>query len=69
MNQQFEELRRQLRVLMNEITDVVAVGRCQDFAEYKLQTGIIQGLALAERTLLDLAERYDRMESEGEITE
>jgi len=68
MSPQFEELRRQLRVILNEIADNMATGRCPDFADYKHNAGVIQGLALAERTLLDLAERYERLEDEGEVT-
>jgi hypothetical protein len=35
-----------------------------DFADYKHQTGIIAGLALAEREILDLVERVEKEDFE-----
>jgi hypothetical protein len=43
---------------MDQIADNIACGGCVSFEEYKRQTGIIEGLALAERELLDLLEKY-----------
>ena len=54
-----ELLKELIRTQMNNITDNVATGSCTDFADYAHQTGIIKGLALAERELLDLLERID----------
>jgi hypothetical protein len=45
---------------MNEVTDHIAIGGCKDMEEYSRNVGIIQGLAHAERTLLDLDERMER---------
>lgn len=42
---------------MNYYADLLAGGAATDFAEYKHHVGIIAGLALAERELLDLIER------------
>jgi len=39
---------------MNEIADHVSTGGCISWDEYNHQTGRIDGLALAERELLDL---------------
>lgn len=47
-------LQVQIRNLMNDVTDSMAGGQCEDFADYKYRSGIIYGLALAERELLDL---------------
>lgn len=47
-------LRKRLRDQMNTVTDEVALGAAKDFAEYMHMTGVIQGLAYAERALLDL---------------
>lgn len=44
---------------MNEIADDVATGACQDFSSYRHKTGVIEGLARAERHLLDLQEKVD----------
>ena len=49
-------LRDKLRSDMNNYTDDLATGMCGDFAAYQKLCGIIQGLALAERHLLDLVE-------------
>lgn len=44
-----------LRKEMNNYADDVATGVCADFAAYKELCGVIRGLALAERLLIDLA--------------
>jgi hypothetical protein len=44
---------------MNEYADNVATGSCQDFAEYKRLCGVIEGLALAEREILDIKDRLE----------
>ncbi len=49
-----DRLRRRLRDLMNDYADTVAGGSAQDFPEYKKLCGVIEGLALAERELLDI---------------
>lgn len=54
-----EHLRDTLRRMMNEYADNVATGSCQDFAEYKRLCGVIEGLALAERELLDIKEKVE----------
>ena len=43
---------------MNEHADHLATGSVQDFAEYKRMCGIIEGLALAEREVLDWIEKH-----------
>jgi len=53
-------LREQIRTDMNNYADDVAGGVCQDFAQYQKLCGIIQGLALAERYLIDLAEKAEK---------
>lgn len=41
---------------MNQIADDLALGGAQDYNQYKYLTGIISGLALVERDILDLEE-------------
>jgi len=53
----FEFLQKRLREALNEHADHISTGNCKDFAEYKRVTGVIEGLALAERELLDWIER------------
>lgn len=54
-----DRLRRRVRDLMNDYADTVAGGGAQDFAEYKRLCGVIEGLALAERELLDIRKAVD----------
>ena len=58
----FEYLKKRYRDSLNEHADHVATGNCKDFAEYKRLTGVIEGLALAERELLDWIERNVKQE-------
>lgn len=53
-------LREKLRTDMNNYTDDMAGGACQSFEQYQKLCGVIQGLAIAERHLLDLAERLEQ---------
>jgi hypothetical protein len=53
-------LREQIRTDMNNYADDVATGVCQDFAQYQKLCGMIQGLALAERYIIDLAEKVEK---------
>ena len=41
---------------MNDIADSVSTGSAKNFEEYQHMVGTINGLALAERELLDLVE-------------
>lgn len=59
-------LRDKLRKEMNEYTDDMANGVCSDFASYQKLCGIIQGLALAERHLLDLVDAANKEDEEDE---
>jgi len=52
-------LRDQIRTDMNNYTDDIATGVCKSFDEYQKLCGVIQGLALAERYLLDLAKKVE----------
>jgi len=59
-----EAFRKKLRADMNNFTDDLANGQCQDFASYKELCGVIRGLAYAERHLLDLAEHLQEEDDE-----
>jgi len=52
-------LREQIRTDMNNYTDDLANGVCQSYEQYQKLCGIIQGLALAERYLIDLAKKAE----------
>jgi len=52
-------LREKIRTDMNNYADDIAGGGCRNFEEYQKLCGLIQGLALAERYLIDLAEKVE----------
>jgi hypothetical protein len=54
-----EVLRKALRVRMNDMADHIAGGGCADFADYKKCCGVVEGLAIAERELLDLVKQIE----------
>ena len=53
-------LREKIRTDMNNYADDLAGGACRTFDEYQKLCGVIQGLAIAERHLLDLAEKVEK---------
>lgn len=55
-----EHFRKQLRQYMNELTDSVALGNAKNFEEYQRFVGQIEGLAIAERELLNLVKTQDQ---------
>ena len=50
-------LRKKLRNQMNEIADHLALGSAKDMEEYRKMCGIIEGLAWAEREVIDLEDK------------
>ena len=56
---ELEVIRKKIRSKMNELADDIALGSAKDFPEYKYLTGIIAGLAMVERDIVDL-ERVQR---------
>ena len=54
-----EHLRKQIRQDMNNYADDLAGGVCQNFEQYQKLCGVIQGLAIAESYLLDLAKKVE----------
>ena len=59
-----ETFRNQLRTLMNDLTDSVALGSAQSYDAYQRMVGQIEGLANAERELLSMARKTDEDEDE-----
>ena len=51
-----EHLRQEIRKDMDAITDAIATGAASSYDEYTHYTGVIKGLAQAERLVLDLME-------------
>ena len=56
---ELELIRKKIRNKMNELADDIALGSAKDFSDYKYLTGIIAGLAMVERDIIDL-ERVQR---------
>jgi hypothetical protein len=53
-------LREKIRTDMNNYADDCAGGACRSFDDYQKLCGVIQGLATAERHLLDLVEKVEK---------
>lgn len=53
-------LRQKVRTRMNEIADALATGAAQDYSAYMKMVGVIEGLAFAERDILDLIEKIEQ---------
>ena len=53
-------LREKIRTDMNNYADDMAGGACRSFDDYQKLCGLIQGLAVAERHLLDLVEKVEK---------
>jgi len=54
------EVRKEIRARMNDVADALARGECTSFEHYKALSGEIAGLALAERMVIDTAERVEK---------
>ena len=52
-------LKKKIRTQMNEMSDHISCGGCQDFSDYTKCCGVIEGLATAERELLDIIEKME----------
>tara|TARA_R100001086_G_scaffold89525_1_gene43888 strand:+ start:287 stop:484 length:198 start_codon:yes stop_codon:yes gene_type:complete len=55
----FDYLQKGLREKMNEYADHISGGACKDYSDYTKLCGVIEGLALAEREILDLKVRFE----------
>ena len=53
----FSVLKKKIRNQMNDLADHLAVGSAKDIEEYRKITGIIEGLAWAEREVIDLEDK------------
>ncbi len=56
---ELELIKKKIRQHMNEIADDLAGGAAIDYANYRYLVGMISGLAIAERELLDIIKRAD----------
>ena len=54
----FDYLKDVIRKQMNEYADHISGGACKDYSDYQKMAGVIEGLALAEREVLDWQEKH-----------
>lgn len=57
---ELEYLKKKIREDLNNLADTMATGGAADYAAYRHMVGKIEGLAQAERNILDLEERLLR---------
>tara|TARA_R100001143_G_scaffold46486_1_gene41532 strand:+ start:795 stop:983 length:189 start_codon:yes stop_codon:yes gene_type:complete len=50
-------LKKKFRAQMNELADHLALGSAKDIEEYRKVCGMIEGLAWAEREVIDIEDR------------
>jgi hypothetical protein len=53
---ELDVIKQKIRKHLNEIADDLALGSAKDYADYRHMTGIVAGLALVEREIMDLIE-------------
>ena len=58
-NNALQVLRENIRTMMNDVSDHISTGSCKTFDEYSKCCGIIEGLAMAEREILDLNQKIE----------
>lgn len=56
---ELDVLREQIQALMILMSEHLSTGSCKDYAEYSRCCGVIEGLATAERELLDLKKKIE----------
>lgn len=54
---ELDVVRKNIRERMNSLADTLASGSCRNFEDYKHLCGVIEGLAYAERDILDMQEK------------
>lgn len=56
---EIEIIKKKIRQHMNEIADDLAGGAAIDYPNYRYLVGMISGLAIVEREIIDMLERAD----------
>ena len=56
---ELDVIKKKIRDRLNDLADELAGGAAKDYAEYKHITGVIMGLAIAERDVLDIQKRNE----------
>ena len=58
-------MKRKLREHLNARADDIALGGAQDYADYRHRVGVIEGLAIAEREIIDLIDAAKKRANES----
>lgn len=56
-------VKRKIREDLNDLADALATGHAHDYAEYRHMVGKVEGLAQAERHIIDLEELLLKQEN------
>ena len=57
-------IKKKLREHLNNNADDLALGGAQDYADYRHRVGVIEGIAIAEREVIDLIDAAKKRQEE-----
>ena len=57
-------IKKKLRAHLNNLADDLALGGAQDYADYRHRVGVIEGIAIAEREVIDLIDAAKKRQEE-----
>jgi hypothetical protein len=57
-------IKKKLREHLNNLADDLALGGAQDYADYRHRVGVIEGIAVAEREVIDLIDAAKKRQEE-----
>jgi hypothetical protein len=57
-------IKKKLREHLNNLADDLALGGAQDYADYRHRVGVIEGIAIAEREVIDLIDAAKKRQEE-----
>jgi hypothetical protein len=57
-------IKKKLREHLNNKADDLALGGAQDYADYRHRVGVIEGIAIAEREVIDLIDAAKKRQEE-----
>lgn len=60
MKTELDLIRHKIRQKLNELADDLALGSAKDYGDYRHMTGMVAGLALVERDIMDIQERLQQ---------
>ena len=57
-------IKKKLREHLNNLADDLALGGAQAYADYRHRVGVIEGIAIAEREVIDLIDAAKKRQEE-----